>query len=137
MLLGELECFAQAREHSEAEHIYLENAERIEIVFVPFDESAIVHRAVADRHYLVERAAGDHEAADMLGQMAGKGLDLDDERTHFLHAHAFEINSCAFELGVTHRAAAHSPDRGGECTYRVFRQAENLADLADGGTAAI
>ena len=36
-----------------------------------------------------------------------------------------------------HRAAAHAPDRGGERADRVFRQPERLADLADGGAAAI
>jgi hypothetical protein len=66
VLLGELECLAQAREHAEAEHIDLEDAERVEVVLVPFDEGAVVHCAIADRHHFVEPAAGDDEAADML-----------------------------------------------------------------------
>ena len=56
---------------------------------------------------------------------------------HFLHARAFEVDARALELGGTHLAAAHAPDRGGERADRVFRQPEDLADLADGGTAAI
>ena len=67
----------------------------------------------------------------------GKDWISIDERTHLLHARAFEIDAGAVELGVTHRAAAHAPDRGGERADRVFRQAEDLADLADGGAAAI
>ena len=75
MLLGELECLAQAREHAEPEHVDLEDAERVEIVLVPFDEGAVLHRAIADRHHLVEPAAGDDEAADVLGQMARKAIE--------------------------------------------------------------
>ena len=41
-----------------AEHVDLENPQRVEIVLVPFDEGALVHRRVADRHDLVEPARG-------------------------------------------------------------------------------
>ena len=95
------------------------------------------HRAIADRHHFVEPAARDDEAADMLGEMARERLDLERERPHFLHARALQIDARALELGCAHRAAAHSPDRGGERADGVFRQPEYLADLADGGTAAI
>ncbi len=77
MRLRELECLAQTGEHAKAKHIDLEDAERVEIVLVPFDEGAVGHRAIADRHHLVEPAARDDEAADMLGEMARKGLDLE------------------------------------------------------------
>ena len=50
---------------------------------------------------------------------------------------AVQIDAGALELGCAHRAAAHSPDRGGKRADRVLRQPENLADLADGGAAAI
>src|SRR5262249_61532075 len=93
VLLGELECLAQAREHAEPEHIDLDDAERVEIVLVPFDEGAVIHYAIADRHHLVEPAAGDDEAADMLGEMAREGLDLDGERAHFLHARPVQVDA--------------------------------------------
>ena len=137
MLLDELEGLAEAGEHAEPEHVDLEDAERVEIVLVPFDEGAVLHRAIHDRHHLVEPAAGHDEAADMLGEMARKGLDLHGERAHFPHARAVHVDAGARKLGGAHRAAAHAPDRGRERADRVLRQAEGLADLADGGAAAI
>ena len=42
----------------------------VEIVLVPFDDGAVLHRGIHDRHHLVEPVAGDDEAADMLGEVA-------------------------------------------------------------------
>ena len=70
MLLQEIKPAAQAAQHAKREHIDLHEPERVDIVLVPFDEGAIVHGGIADRHRLVERRAGEHEAADMLRQMA-------------------------------------------------------------------
>ena len=72
MLVEEIEALAHRGEHAEREHVDLENAERVEIVLVPFDGGAILHRRVHDRRDLVEPVAGDDEAAAVLGQMAGK-----------------------------------------------------------------
>src|SRR6266550_7807957 len=113
VLLGHLECLAQAREHAQPEHIDLEDAERVEIIFVPLDEGAALHRAIADRNHLVEPAAGDDEPADMLREMTREGLYLDGERAHFLHTWAVHVDAGAHEFGVAHAAAAHAPDRGG------------------------
>ena len=66
------EALAQGREHAEREHVDLENAERVEIVLVPFDRGAVLHRRVHDRRDFVEPIAGDDEAAAVLGEMAGK-----------------------------------------------------------------
>ena len=70
------EGLADASEHAEAEHIDLEEAERIEIVLVPFDHGAVLHGGVADGDDLRERPARQHEAADMLGKMARKADQL-------------------------------------------------------------
>src|SRR5882757_1986856 len=111
MFFGELKCFAQASQHAESEHIDLEKSERVEIVFVPFDEGAVVHRTIADRHHLVEPAPGEDEAADMLRKMAWEGLDAFDQGPHFLDPGAIDIDAGAFEDIGAHRAAAHAPDR--------------------------
>ena len=97
----------------------------------------ILHRAVADRHHLVEPAAGDDEAADMLGEMAGEGLDLVDQRAHLLMRGLSRSMPARLSFGGAHRAAAHAPDRGGERADGVLATAEGLADFADGGAAAI
>src|SRR5262249_61009842 len=80
---------------------------------------------------------GDDETADMLGKMAREGLDLDGERTHFLHARTVEIDAGAHERVGAHPAVARAPARGRKRADRVFRQSEDLADLADGGTSVI
>ena len=58
------------RQHAERQHVDLENAERIEIVLVPFDRGAALHRRRHDRRDFVEAALRDDEAAGMLRQVA-------------------------------------------------------------------
>jgi hypothetical protein len=67
----QIEAFADAGQHAEREHVDLEDPEFVDVVLVPFDEGAVVHRAVADRHRLGQRPLGQDEAADMLRQMRG------------------------------------------------------------------
>ncbi len=86
VLLHQIERLPDAGQHAEAEHVDLENAERVEIVLVPFDEGAVGHGAVADRHHLVEPAARDDEAADVLGEMPREAVDLAGERGDLAHA---------------------------------------------------
>jgi hypothetical protein len=60
------------RQHAEREHVDLHDPERVDIVLVPFDEGAVRHRGIAHRHRLDERPLRQHEAADMLREMAGE-----------------------------------------------------------------
>ena len=48
MGLDQREGLADAGEHAQAQHIHFEQAERVEIVLVPFDEGAVRHGGVAD-----------------------------------------------------------------------------------------
>ena len=48
MLADQGKGLADAGEHAEAQHIDLQQPERVEIVFVPFDEGAVVHGGIAD-----------------------------------------------------------------------------------------
>ena len=76
MPVDQIETLAQRRQHAEREHVDLEEAERVEIVLVPFDRRALIHRRVHHRRDFVEPVAGDDEAAAVLGEMARKA----DER---------------------------------------------------------
>jgi hypothetical protein len=67
MLVQQIEAALQAGQHAQGEDVDLEDADGVEIVLVPFDAGALLHRGVLDRDHLVEPAAGDDEAADMLG----------------------------------------------------------------------
>src|SRR5215212_5227648 len=76
MSLQELEGAADAGEHAECQHVDLHETERVDIVLVPFDEGALVHRGVADRYRLVEPFSGEHEAADVLREVPRKTDEL-------------------------------------------------------------
>ena len=137
MALDELEALADAGEHAEREHIDLQHVERVDIVLVPLDVGAVLHRRVHDRHGLVEALAGEHEAADMLRQMAGEA----DQRVGEGHGQP-ELWVGGIEPGfadmlVGDFLAAIAPHRAGERRRHVLLEAERLADLADRHARAV
>jgi error-prone DNA polymerase len=66
LTVHEIDRLADGGEHPQREHVDLEHAERLDVVLVPFDDGAIVHRSMLDGHGLEQRRARDDEAADML-----------------------------------------------------------------------
>ena len=82
MLAQELERAADARQHAERQHVDLEQAQLVDVVLVPLDEGAVRHRRVADRHDLGQRRARQHEAADVLGEMAREADQLVGQLDH-------------------------------------------------------
>ena len=59
-----------------ARHIDLHELQRVDVVLVPLDHLAVVHRRRLDRHQLVQPVLGQDEAAGMLGQMARQADQL-------------------------------------------------------------
>ena len=138
MLAHQIECLAQARQHAEPEHIDFQNAQRVEIVLVPFDEGAVIHRRIADRHDFVESAASNDEAADMLGEVAREAVDLVRERREpGCIRRLCGSRPVRVTASFDHCAAAAAPDRGRQRADGVFGEAKSLADLADRRAAAI
>jgi hypothetical protein len=82
MALDEIEAAPDGRQHPETQHVHLEQAERVEIVLVPLDDRAVLHRRVLDRHQLGERSARNNEAADVLRQMPREAEQRACEREH-------------------------------------------------------
>ena len=70
--MEEIERLADAGEHAEGKDIDLHQAKFIDIVLVPLDEGAVVHRGIADGDKLIQPVTRQHETADMLGEMARK-----------------------------------------------------------------
>ena len=66
MVFKKIEAFPDAGQHPQCEHVHLQYAQRLDIVLVPFDEAAVRHGAIADRHRLDQRAFGQDKSADML-----------------------------------------------------------------------
>ena len=114
MLLDQGEALADAGEHAEAEHIDLEQPERIEIVLVPFDEGAVLHGGVADGHDLGQRPARQHEAADMLGEMAREAEQLLRELKAAREQRVGRIEACLADIFLRQGGVAQAPDGGGE-----------------------
>ena len=64
------EGLLDAGQHAKCQDVDLHDPKRIDIVLVPLDERAVRHGGVADRDGFIQATAGEHEAADMLGQVA-------------------------------------------------------------------
>ena len=108
-----------------------------EIVLVPFDHGALVHRRVLDRHHLVEPRAGDDEAADMLGEMARKSHQLLRQRHDLLEPRIGRIEPGAPRLLLRDAGHRPAPQRARHRADGVVGEAEDLADLADRAAAAV
>ena len=72
MRRDEVETAANGRQHAKRQHINFQHAQRVEIVFIPFDKSAVIHRRIANRHQRIQPLIGNHKAANMLRQMPRK-----------------------------------------------------------------
>ena len=137
MLVDKLETFAQRRQHAERQHVDLEKAERVEIVLVPLDHRALIHRRVHHRRDLVEPVAGDDEAAAVLGQMARKT----DQRLRHLERE-FErriggIEPCRAHAGSADRLCLLAPGGSVESGDDIVREAEDFRRLTDRRARAI
>ena len=128
--VDEVKRAADRGQHPEAEHIDLQEPERIQVILVPLDHGALRHRCVLDRHQLVEPVAGDHEATHVLRQVAREALHLRRERDQAREARVLRI-----EAAGTHALRVDAPavpplHALREPVEPVGGQAEGLADVA-------
>ena len=125
-----VERAAHAREHAEREHVDLQQAERVEVVLVPLDDGAVVHRGVLDRHQAVEAVARDHEAARVLRQVAREADHLLRERREFGDDRVAGIEARFLEPLRDDPAPVPPRHRLRQLVDLVERQPERLADVA-------
>ncbi len=138
MLADEIEGAADAGEHAERQHVDLQQAERGDVVLVPFDEGAVVHRRVADGHDLDQRPARQHEAADVLRQVARKTHQLVRQLQHGGEQRIGRIEaSGAHVLFRQFAAAGRAPHHAGERGDGILGKPHRLADVAHGRAGAI
>ncbi len=76
MFAQQIEAAPQAGQHTECEDIHLQQLQRIDIVLVPLEDGASLHRRVADDRHFCERPTAHDEPADMGCEMSRKILDL-------------------------------------------------------------
>ena len=131
MIGDEIKTFADAGQHAQRQHIDLHHVQGIDIVLVPLDEGAVVHRGIADRHIRIEPILRQHIAADMLRQVPREfdqfSGELDGEFDHGV----LRIEPRLPDLHVVEALAPASPHRIGQCRGHIFRQPQRLADVAD------
>jgi len=84
---------ADAGQHAQRQNIHLQKAQCVDVVLVPFDDGAVLHRGVLDGTEFVQPPLGDDKAADMLRQMTRKADDFPDQ----------------LRASVTRRSAGSSP----------------------------
>ena len=157
--VDEIDGLADRRQHAERQQVDLQHSERLDVVLVPFEDRAVLHRSALDRHDLHQRGTGDHEPPDMLGAVPRESEDLADKLDHRAHAGGGWIKSCgahAFggRLGkrsiearlertlgdiVARAKAAAAPavDLAGEAVHGVRREPERLADIAHGAAPPV
>src|SRR5262245_35758597 len=112
MLIDQIKRLAQAGQHAKAKHVDFQDAKRIEIILVPFDEGTVVHRRIADRYDFIEPAAGDDKSTDVLGKMTRETVDHPCERNDLAHAPAFRIKAGSGHGVVRDCTPTAAPDRG-------------------------
>ena len=71
---------ADGAEHAQRQDVDLDQPQRVEVVLVPLDHGALVHRGVFHRHQARDVVARDDEAARVLAEVARKADQLLGER---------------------------------------------------------
>ena len=137
MIVEQVEAFPDAGQHAQRQHIDLEDAQRLDIVLVPFDETAIGHGAIADRHRLGQCAFGQDEPADMLRQMARYSNHLLGQFKNPLQVRIGHVHAGFLGVLLADLAAPPAPHRLGERGGDVFGQPHRLAHFSDRHARAV
>ena len=137
MLRQQIERAAHAAEHAQAEHIDLHEAQRVDVVLVPLDDLAIVHRGGFDGDEFVQAVLGEHEAAGVLRQVAREADQLARQVEGQAQAAVLQVQVQFGGFGFGDTFFRPAPDLAGERAGKVFGQAECLADLAHGTSGAV
>src|SRR3546814_17916061 len=66
--VDELKTLADTCQHAEREPIDLHEPQSINIVLVPFNEGAVLHRCIVNGYSLVQAVLGQHNSAHLLRQ---------------------------------------------------------------------
>ncbi len=62
----QVKTFGDTGQHPQRQNIHLEDAQGINVILVPFDKTALGHRAVSNRHHLGQGPFGQDKSAHML-----------------------------------------------------------------------
>ncbi len=132
VLLDQRERLREHRQHAQAEEVDLEDAERVQVVLLPLDDGAVLHRGVLHRHHLGQLAVGDDEAAHVDGEVPREALQHLGEGERPLHARVLGAQTRLGHVHVGQGARPRQLGVLGQPVHLVQRQPERLAHLADG-----
>ena len=133
----QLEALANRRQHAECEAVDFEYAQCVDVVLVPLDECAVGHGAVLEGNDFAEWRFGDDEAADVLREVAREAEDLFDQADDHLDRAVVGIEAGMADDFLGNRFGIPPVQRLGERVDAIEREAEDLADIAQGGLGAI
>ena len=135
--LDQLEAAADGGQHAQRQHIDLHELQLVDVVLVPFDEGAVLHGRVADRHGLDQRPLGQDEAADVLGQVAREVDQLGGQVEAPASAARPGAPGPSRTCSSSTFDAVAAPDGVGQRGGDVLGQAQRLADVADRRARAV
>ncbi len=126
----QLEALGNAGQHAQRQHIDFHQAERVDIVLVPFDEGAALHRAIVQRDHFVEPVLRQHEATDMLRQVAREVQQPLDEVGQPSNFRIVGIEAALLHPLAAIFAGVAAPHRARHPGRDILADAERLADFA-------
>ena len=132
-----VEAAAQGAQHAEGQHVDFHQAQRIDVVLVPFDVRAFVHGGPGDGDRLVEASFGEDEASDVLGEMTGEADQLTRELDRLANFRIGGIEAGFADVRVGQAVGVAAPDCPGDSGGDVGREAHDFSHLADGAARAI
>ena len=138
MGVDQVEGLADAGQHAQRQHIHLHDRQGVQIVLVPFDEIAVVHRGGADGHGPVQLVAVSTKPPTCWDRWRGKA----HQPLAKVHGALDGADCAGSQLALAHLmlfqlVAMMAPDRVGQLAGDVFGQAEHLAHFADGAARAV
>ena len=136
LMRDHIKAFADAGQHPQRQNIHLQEAQRINIVLVPFNHRAAFHRGVFNRAHLVQPPLGDDKAADMLRQMARKADDLGDQLQGLGQAAIRRVQPYFAQLGRIGGRGGPPPALPRDHRQHILTKPHHLTHLADGGAGS-
>ncbi len=133
----EIKTLADRRQHAEGQAVDLEDAERVEIVFVPLDDGAAGHRGVFDGDDFAERLLREHHAPRVLREVPRKAEDFLHEGPQLTGRSRGGVEARFAEAAGESIILVVILQRLGHRIDLVEREAERLADVADGRARAV
>jgi hypothetical protein len=135
--IHQFEGAADAGEHAQAEAIDLEHAGGVDVVFIPFDDGAILHGRVFNGDELAEGRAGNDKPPDVLRKVAGKAEDVAGENTEPDDGGIGRIEAHFSQVIRVQPLGIPPIHIFGEAVDQVEREAKGLADITHCAAAAI